>query len=142
MFRALTAGMVFLALTVAVGAQTQLLNEALLSLKESGADKFEIAVPSVSILAEPPVAVVDSVVDKKGTRKIAEAYLNYLYTPEAQETIARNYYRPRAVEIAVKYAAQSPKISLFTDGELFGGWQKAQLEHFSDGGVFDQIYTQ
>ncbi len=117
-------------------------NEALLSLKEFGADKVEIVAPSVSILAEPPVAVVDSVVDKKGTRKIAEAYLNYLYTPEAQETIAQNYYRPRSGEVAVKYAAQFPKISLFTVEELFGGWQKAQSEHFSDGGVFDQIYTQ
>ncbi|HET9396132.1 MAG TPA: sulfate ABC transporter substrate-binding protein, partial [Nitrospiraceae bacterium] len=117
-------------------------NEALLSVKEFGADKFEIVMPSVSILAESPVAVVDSVVDKKGTRRIAEAYLNYLYTPEAQETIAQNYYRPRAVDIAAKYAAQFPEISLFTVDELFGGWQKAQSEHFSDGGVFDQIYTQ
>jgi sulfate/thiosulfate-binding protein len=117
-------------------------NEALLSLKEFGADKVEIVVPSISILAEPPVAIVDSVVDKKGTRKIAEAYLNYLYTPEAQETIAQNYYRPQSGEVAAKYAAQFPKITLFTVDELFGGWQKAQSEHFSDGGVFDQIYTQ
>ena len=116
-------------------------NEALLSLKEFGPDKVEIVAPSISILAEPPVAIVDSVVDKKGTRKIAEAYLNYLYTPEAQETIAQNYYRPRAPEVAAKYDAQFPKISLFTVEELFGGWQKAQSDHFSDGGVFDQIYT-
>jgi sulfate transport system substrate-binding protein len=117
-------------------------NEALLSLKEFGADKFEIVVPSMSILAEPPVAVVDKVVDKKGTRKIAEAFLNYLYTPEAQETIAQHYYRPRAQEVAAKYDTVFPKLNLFTIDELFGGWQKAQAEHFSDGGVFDQIYTQ
>jgi sulfate/thiosulfate-binding protein len=117
-------------------------NEALLSLKEFGADKFEIVAPSVSILAEPPVAVVDNVVDRKGTRKVAEAYLNYLYSPEAQETIAKQYYRPRLPEVAAKYDAQFPKVNLFTIEEVFGGWQKAQAEHFSDGGVFDQIYTQ
>jgi sulfate transport system substrate-binding protein len=117
-------------------------NEALLSLKEFGADKFEIVAPSVSILAEPPVAVVDSVVDRKGTRKVAEGYLRYLYSPEAQDVIAQNYYRPRLPEIAAKYDAQFPKLNLFTIDELFGGWQKAQAEHFSDGGIFDQIYTQ
>jgi sulfate/thiosulfate-binding protein len=117
-------------------------NEALLSLKEFGADKFEIVAPSVSILAEPPIAVVDKVVDRKGTRKIAEGYLRYLYSPEAQDVIARNYYRPRLAEIAAKYDAQFPKLNLFTIDEVFGGWQKAQAEHFSDGGVFDQIYTQ
>jgi len=117
-------------------------NEAMLSLKEFGADKFEIVAPSVSILAEPPVAVVDSVVDRKGTRKVAEGYLRYLYSPEAQDVIAQNYYRPRLPEIAAKYDAQFPKLNLFTIDELFGGWQKAQAEHFSDGGIFDQIYTQ
>ncbi len=117
-------------------------NEALLSLKEFGADKFEIIIPSISILAEPPVAVVDNVVERKGTRKVAEAYLNYLYTPEAQDIIARQYFRPRLAEIAAKYDAQFPKINLFTIEELFGGWQKAQADHFSDGGIFDQIYTQ
>jgi sulfate/thiosulfate-binding protein len=117
-------------------------NEALLSLKEFGADKFEIVAPSVSILAEPPVSLVDNVVDRKGTRKVAEAYLNYLYTPAAQETIAKHYYRQRLPEVAAKYDAQFPKLNLFTIDELFGGWQKAQADHFSDGGVFDQIYTQ
>ena len=117
-------------------------NEALLSLKEFGPDKLEIVAPSVSILAEPPVAVVDAVVDRKGTRKLAEAYLHYLYSPEGQDVIAQNYYRPRLPEIAAKYDAQFPKLNLFTIDELFGGWQKAQSEHFSDGGVFDQIYTQ
>ena len=117
-------------------------NEAMLSLKEFGADKFEIVAPSVSILAEPPVAVVDSVVDRKGTRKVAEGYLRYLYSPEAQDVIAQNYYRPRLPEIAAKYDTQFPKLNLFTIDELFGGWQKAQAEHFSDGGIFDQIYTQ
>jgi sulfate/thiosulfate transport system substrate-binding protein len=117
-------------------------NEAMLSLKEFGADKYEIVAPSVSILAEPPVAVVDNVVDRKGTRKVAEAYLHYLYSPEAQEIIAQHYFRPRLAEVAAKYDSQFPKLNLFTIDELFGGWQKAQAEHFSDGGVFDQIYTQ
>lgn len=116
-------------------------NEALLSLKEFGPDKFEIIIPSISILAEPPVAVVDSVVDKKRTRKAAEAYLKYLYTPEAQETVARHFYRPRLDEIAAKYDKQFPKLNLFTIDDVFGGWKKAQSEHFSDGGIFDQIYT-
>jgi sulfate/thiosulfate transport system substrate-binding protein len=117
-------------------------NEAMLSVREFGADSVEIVAPSVTIEAEPPVAVVDKVVDRKGTRKIAEAYLNYLYTPQGQETIAQHYYRPRSLEVAAKYAAQFPKLNLFTIDEVFGGWQKAQAEHFSDGGVFDQIYTQ
>jgi sulfate/thiosulfate-binding protein len=117
-------------------------NEAMLSLKEFGADKFEIVAPSVSILAEPPVAVVDNVVDRKGTRKVAEAYVHYLYSAEAQEIIVQHYYRPRLPEVAAKYDGQFPKLNLFTIDELFGGWQKAQAEHFSDGGVFDQIYTQ
>ncbi|MBS1850052.1 MAG: sulfate ABC transporter substrate-binding protein [Acidobacteria bacterium] len=115
-------------------------NEAFLSLKELGPDKVEIVVPSLSILAEPPVAIVDKVVDKKGTRKVAQAYLEYLYTPEAQEIVARNYYRPRLELVAKKYASTFPKIKLVTIDEVFGGWQKAQKTHFSDGGIFDQIY--
>ncbi|PRR81732.1 sulfate ABC transporter substrate-binding protein [Clostridium luticellarii] len=115
-------------------------NEALLSLKELGKDKFEIVVPSLSILAEPPVAVVDKVVDKKGTRKVAEAYLNYLYSKEGQEIAAKNYYRPRDEEIAKKYENQFPKVNLFTIDDVFGGWTKAQETHFADGGTFDQIY--
>ncbi len=115
-------------------------NEAFLSINELGKDKFEIVIPSVSILAEPPVSVVDSVVDKKGTRKIAEAYLQYIYSDEGQEIAAKNYYRPRNQNIEKKYATQFPKINLFTIDEVFGGWNKAQQEHFSDGGVFDQIY--
>lgn len=115
-------------------------NEAFLSIKELGPDKVEIVVPSLSILAEPPVAVVDKVVDKKGTRKVAEAYLNYLYTPEGQEIIARNYYRPRLDAVAKKYASTFPNLNLITIDNTFGGWQKAQKTHFADGGIFDQIY--
>ncbi|WP_446896958.1 sulfate ABC transporter substrate-binding protein [Clostridium sp. LBM24168] len=115
-------------------------NEAFLSVKELGKDKFDIVVPSLSILAEPPVAVVDKVVDKKGTRKVAEAYLSYLYSKEGQEIAAKNYYRPRDKEIAKKYEKQFPKINLFTIDDLFGGWTKAQETHFEDGGTFDQIY--
>jgi sulfate transport system substrate-binding protein len=114
-------------------------NEAMLALKELGKDQFELVVPSVSILAEPPVAVVDKVADKHGTRKVAEAYLEYLYSPEGQEIAAQNYYRPRDPKVAEKYAGSFPKVSLFTIDE-FGGWQKAQKTHFADGGVFDQIY--
>ncbi|WP_341918525.1 sulfate ABC transporter substrate-binding protein [Hydrocarboniphaga effusa] len=114
-------------------------NEAFLSLEEFGADKFDIVAPSLSILAEPPVAVVDKVVDKHGTRKAAEAYLKFLYTPEAQEIIARNYYRPIDPVVAAKYADKFPKIELKTIADL-GGWTKTQATHFSDGGVFDQIY--
>ena len=115
-------------------------NEAFLSLKELGSDKVEIVVPSISILAEPPVAVVDKVVDKKGTRAVAQAYLEYLYTPEGQEIAARNYYRPRLEVVAKKYASTFPKINLVTIDQQFGGWQHAQKTHFADGGVFDQIY--
>jgi sulfate transport system substrate-binding protein len=116
-------------------------NEALLALKELGPDQFELVVPSISILAEPPVAVVDKVADKHGTRKVAEAYLQYLYSPEGQEIAAENYYRPRDPQVAAKYAANFPKVSLFTiNDDLFGGWQKTQKKHFNDGGVFDQIY--
>jgi len=115
-------------------------NEAFLSLKEFGADKFEIVNPTISILAEPPVSIVDKVVDQKGTRETATEYLQYLYSPEGQEIAAKNFYRPRAAEVAAKYAAQFPKIELFTIDDVFGGWTKAQKTYFDDGGVFDQIY--
>ncbi len=116
-------------------------NEAHLALKEFGADKFDIVYPPTSILAEPPVSVVDKVVDKRGTRAVATAYLEYLYSPEGQEIAARHFYRPIDPAIAAKYAANFPKINLFTIDEVFGGWAKAQKTHFADGGVFDQIYT-
>jgi sulfate transport system substrate-binding protein len=115
-------------------------NEAHLALKEFGADKFEIVAPPLSILAEPPVAVVDSVADRKGTRAVAEAYLKYWYGKEGQDIAARNFYRPRDPEIAAKYAASFAKIDLFTIDDVFGGWTRAQKEHFGEGGVFDQIY--
>lgn len=115
-------------------------NEALLAIKELGPDKVEIVAPSVSILAEPPVAVVDKVVDKHGTRKVAEAYLQYLYTEEGQDIAAKNYYRPTSGAAVKKYAAQYPKVKLFTIDEVAGSWSKAQKTHFADGGVFDQIY--
>ncbi|HEU4708543.1 MAG TPA: sulfate ABC transporter substrate-binding protein [Methylophilaceae bacterium] len=114
-------------------------NEAFLAQKELGPDKVEIVVPSLSILAEPPVTVVDKVVDKHKTRKVAEAYLQYLYSDEGQEIAARNYYRPRSETIARKYEKQFPKVQLITIDE-FGGWQKAQKTHFADSGVFDLIY--
>lgn len=117
-------------------------NEAFLSINELGKDKFEIVYPSISVLAEPPVAVVDKVVDKKGTRAVAEAYLKYLYTPEAQEIEAKNYYRPRDPAVAKKYESQFPQLELLTIDQDFGGWQKAQTTHFKDGGIFDAIYTQ
>lgn len=116
-------------------------NEAHLSLKEVGAEKLEIVTPSVSILAEPPVAVVDKVVDKRGTRKVAQAYLEYLYSPEGQEVAAKNFYRPTDAQIAAKYAKQFARIKLVTVDKVFGGWRNAQKVHFSDGGVFDQIYV-
>ena len=115
-------------------------NEALLAIKELGPEKVEIVSPSISILAEPPVAVVDKVVDRRGTRKVAEAYLQFLYTDEGQEIAAQNYYRPIDEKIAKKYATQYPKLKLFTIEEIAGGWNKAQKTHFADGGVFDQIY--
>jgi sulfate/thiosulfate-binding protein len=115
-------------------------NEALLAIKELGPDKVEIVAPSVSILAEPPVAVVDKVVDRRGSRKVAEAYLQYLYSEEGQEIAAKNYYRPIDEKIGKKYASQYPKLKLFTIEEVAGNWAKAQKTHFSDGGVFDQIY--
>ena len=116
-------------------------NEAHLILKEFGSDKFEIVAPAVSILAEPPVTIVDKNVDKHGTRKLAEAYLNFLYTPQAQDIIAQNSYRPRNAAALKKYAANFPKIKLFTLNEVFGSWRAAQKTHFNDGGVFDQIYV-
>ncbi|MDR2451170.1 MAG: sulfate ABC transporter substrate-binding protein [Candidatus Accumulibacter sp.] len=116
-------------------------NEAFLALVELGPDKFDIVVPPLSILAEPPVTVVDKVVDKKGTRALAETYLQYLYTPEAQEIIAANFYRPSDKDVATRYAAKFPQVKLVTiDDPVFGGWQAAQKKHFADGGVFDQIY--
>lgn len=115
-------------------------NEAILAIKELGPDKVEIVAPSTSILAEPPVAVVDRNVDKHNTRKVAEAYLQFLYTDEGQEIIAKNYYRPATEKAAAKYASQFPKLKLFTLAEVAGDWQRAQKAHFADGGVFDQIY--
>lgn len=115
-------------------------NEAFLAINELGQDKFEIVVPSVSILAEPPVAVVDKVVDKRGTREVAEAYLKYLYSEEGQQIVAKNYYRPRSEEVAAQYKDLFPEVELFTIDEVFGGWRKAQETHFADGGLFDQIY--
>ncbi|MBC7995114.1 MAG: sulfate ABC transporter substrate-binding protein [Rhizobacter sp.] len=116
-------------------------NEAHLSLKEFGAGKFDIVYPPSSILAEPPVTVVDKLVDKRGTREVATAYLEYLYSPEGQEIAARNFYRPTDAKVAAKYAKNFPPVKLFTIDELFGGWSKAQKTHFADGGVFDQIYS-
>ena len=116
-------------------------NEALISLKEWGPDKFDIVAPSISILTEPPVAVVDKVADRRGTRKVAEEYLKYLYSEQGQEIIAKNYYRPIDPKIAAKYAAQFPKLNLVTIDKDFGGWQKAQKTHFADGGTFDQLYA-
>lgn len=115
-------------------------NEAILAQKELGPDKFEIIAPSLSILAEPPVAIVDKVVDKKGTRKVAQAYLEYLYTDEGQEIAAKHYYRPRNEAIAKKYEKQFPKIALINIDQAFGGWKKASKTHFADGASFDQIY--
>jgi sulfate/thiosulfate transport system substrate-binding protein len=115
-------------------------NEAVLAIKELGQGKFDIVAPSLSILAEPPIALVDKVVDKKGTRKVAEAYLEYWYTPEAQEIAAKNFYRPIDPKVLAKYESQFPKVKLFTIQEVFGGWAKAQKEHFSDGAIFDSIY--
>jgi sulfate transport system substrate-binding protein len=115
-------------------------NEAFLALNELGPDKFDIVVPSLSILAEPPVAIVDKVVDRKGTRDAAQAYLKFLYTPEAQEIIARNYYRPIDKTVAAKYRDKFPELRLVTVDGVFGGWRKAQKDHFADGGTFDQIY--
>jgi sulfate transport system substrate-binding protein len=114
-------------------------NEALLSIKELGKGEFEIVVPSLTILAEPPVAWVDRVVKRHGTQAVAEEYLKYLYTPEGQDIAAKHYYRPRLEAVAQKYADTFPKVNLFTIDEVFGGWQKAQKTHFADGGEFDRI---
>ena len=115
-------------------------NEALLAQKELGPDKFEIVVPSLSILAEPTVTVVDKVVDKRKTRAVATAYLEYLYSEEGQEIAAQNYYRPTLDSVAKKYESKFPKVNLVKIDEVFGGWQKAQKTHFADGGTFDEIY--
>jgi sulfate transport system substrate-binding protein len=115
-------------------------NEALLAIKELGPGKFEVVAPSLSILAEPPVAVVDKVAGKHGTRDVARAYLEYLYTPTGQEIAAKHFYRPRLESVAAKYASQFPRMTLVTVDEVFGGWQKAHAAHFADGALFDQIY--
>ncbi|MEO8296480.1 MAG: sulfate ABC transporter substrate-binding protein [Burkholderiales bacterium] len=114
-------------------------NEALLAQKELGPDKFDIVAPSLSILAEPPVAVVDKVVEKRGTRALAQAYLEYLYSPEGQDIAGKNYYRPTDPKVAAKYAQLFPKLALFTLESVFGSWKSAQATHFNDGGVFDKI---
>ncbi|TMB14270.1 MAG: sulfate ABC transporter substrate-binding protein [Deltaproteobacteria bacterium] len=116
-------------------------SEAFLLAEELGKDRFEIVTPASSILAEPPVAVVDRFADKHGTRKLAEAYLEFLYTPQAQEIVARHGYRPRLEQAAAKHPGGFPKLTLFTIDEVFGGWRKAQKTHFDEGGVFDQLYT-
>jgi len=116
-------------------------NEAYLAVKELGPDKFDIVIPPLSILAEPPVSVVDKVVDKRGTRAVAQAYVEYLYSPEGQAIAAQNYYRPTDPAVAAKYAKQFSKINLFKIEDQFGGWTKAQATHFADGGIFDKIYT-
>jgi len=115
-------------------------NEAFLAVKELGLDKFDIVVPTISILAEPPVTVVDKVVDRRGTRKLAEAYLHYLYSDEGQDIAGKHYYRPRDGKAVAKYGKTFTKVTLFTIDDVFGGWQKAQKTHFADGGVFDKIY--
>ncbi|HZI93182.1 MAG TPA: sulfate ABC transporter substrate-binding protein [Patescibacteria group bacterium] len=116
-------------------------NEALLAVRDLKQGQFEIVVPSDSILAEPPVAVVDKVAARRGTRAAAQAYLEFLYTPEGQEIAAKHYYRPRLASVAARYASRTPSMKLFTIDEVFGGWAKAQKTHFADGGCFDQIYT-
>lgn len=115
-------------------------NEALLTIHDLNASDFEIVTPSVSILTEPPVAIIDQVVDQKGTREVAEAYLDYLYTDEGQEIAAEHYYRPRNTEILEEYREFFPKVELFTIEEKFGSWEEAQETHFTDGGLFDEIY--
>jgi sulfate/thiosulfate-binding protein len=115
-------------------------NEALLAIKELGPGKFEVVAPSVSILAEPPVALVDKIAGKHGTRQVAQAYLEYLYTETGQEIAARHFYRPRLASVAAKYQNQFPKLALVTVDEVFGGWKKAHATHFADGALFDQIY--
>jgi sulfate/thiosulfate-binding protein len=116
-------------------------NEALLAAREMGSDKFDIVRPSVSVLAEPPVALIDSVVDRKGTRAVAEAYLDYLYTPEGQDIVARNFFRPTDAGVVARYAAEFPAMRLFTVDQVFGGWARAQAEHFADGGTYDRLFA-
>jgi sulfate/thiosulfate transport system substrate-binding protein len=116
-------------------------NEAFLAVKELGPSKFEIVVPSISILAEPPVAVVDKNVDRKGTRAVAQAYLEFLYTPQGQALAAKHHYRPRDAKVAAEHAGTFSKVALFTIDEQFGGWSKAQAQHFNDGGAFDRIFA-
>jgi sulfate transport system substrate-binding protein len=115
-------------------------NEAYLAVKEFGADKLEVVNPSISILAEPPVTVVDKVARRRGTEAVAKAYLEYLYSDEGQDIAGKHFYRPRSEKAAAKYANAFSKVELFTIDELFGGWKKAQKVHFDDGGVFDQLY--
>ena len=115
-------------------------NEALLAAKEMGPDAFDIVRPSVSVLAEPPVALIDSVVDRKGTRAVAEAYLDYLYAPEGQDIVARNFFRPADATVAARYTEQFPQIRMFTVDAVFGGWARAQAEHFADGGIYDRLF--
>jgi sulfate transport system substrate-binding protein len=114
-------------------------NEALMTVRETGGQEYEVVVPSISMLAEPPVAVVDKVVDRHGTRALAEAYLKFLYSPEGQEIAARYFYRPRLQSVANRYQARFPKIELMTIDEDFGGWTQAQATHFAAGGTFDQV---
>ena len=116
-------------------------NEALLGANDLGKDKFEVVVPSTSILCEPVVSIVDKVVEKKGTRTVAQAYLEYLYSPEGQEIAAKKYYRPRSAAVLKKYASRFPNVKLFTVADIAGDWKKAQAKHFADGGVFDQVYS-
>ncbi len=116
-------------------------NEAHLASKELGPEKFQIVTPSLSILAEPPVTVVDKTVDRKGTREVATAYLQFLYSPRGQEIAAENHYRPIDPKVAAKYERNFAKVNLFTIDEVFGGWAKAQKTHFADGGSFDKVYT-
>jgi sulfate transport system substrate-binding protein len=115
-------------------------NEALLARDTLGADQFDIVIPSLSILAEPSVTIVDAVADRRGTREVAQAYLEFLYTPEGQEICATNYYRPRSEAVLAKYASRFPPLNLLTIDGDFGGWAEAQRKHFADGGIFDQIY--
>jgi sulfate transport system substrate-binding protein len=115
-------------------------NEAFLAMKELGKDGLEMIAPSISMLAEPPVTVVDKYVDKHGTRAVAEEYVKYLYSPEAQEIAARHHYRPRDADVAKKHEADLPKLTMLTIDDTFGGWSKAQKLHFDDHGIFDQIY--
>ncbi len=116
-------------------------NEAFLVVNEMGKGEFDIVIPSISILAEPPVTVVDKFAEKHGTLEVAQAYLEFLYTPESQEMVARHYYRPRDPDVAARYKDQFPEVNLFTVDEMFGGWKNAQEVHFNDGGVFDQIFV-